>query len=286
MTRVVTIGALALVFLAPSSALAQNVESGRRHVQRELSETQRDMREGAVVKANVRVTVRLNNGSRLKGVVKNGRFIERIDGREFVRVAERGPDAGLRIWYSGGTNSYMFLPYTSVRNYKIGKKLTDAEVAEIAAEIESARLAAEAKRREQAEAKKLAAAKLEQAALEASEADQQREQAVDKDGIPIPAKPAVEQEPTSMLTEEHRALLQEFPPEAGWGLDKLRTLETRKVTVRVFPNDHEQKFMDNFSKWNEAFEIFELETERKTEPVKANPRKETKGTPASRPSKR
>ena len=58
-----------------------------------------------------------------------GRFIERIDGTSSSsRRSQPGPNSGLRLWYYDDTDSYIFLPYRSIKQYKIGERLTDAEV--------------------------------------------------------------------------------------------------------------------------------------------------------------
>ncbi|MCA8942693.1 MAG: hypothetical protein KDB80_09070 [Planctomycetes bacterium] len=222
--------------LLASAADAQS----RDRVRQEVLEKQRLMREGKLVRANVRVTVRLHNGSRMKGVVKGGRFIERIDGCEFVEAQKPGPNAGLRLWYYDDTDSYIFLPYRSVKHYKIGERLTDAEVSAIAKRIAESRQQAEEQRKQN---------------LAKSQAQKQAE----KNEKQEPAKPATEVE--SALSAEQKKLLADYPPSAGWGLDKLQELERRKINVGVYPNEIEARFIENFAAWNEAYEISKAEQE-------------------------
>lgn len=229
-----------LVSLLAASAADAQIET-RERVRQELLEKQRMMREGTLVRANVRVTVRLHNGSRMKGVVKAGRFIERIDGREFVEAQKPGPNSGLRLWYYDDTDSYIFLPYRSVKHYKIGERLTDAEVSAIAKRIVDNQKKAEQERKRQ-----LARRAAERSKTEANKPQQ-------------PAKPASETE--SKLTAAQKQLLEEFPPAEGWGLDKLQELERRKVNIGVYPNEKEAKFIENFTQWNEAQELSAAEKE-------------------------
>lgn len=90
---------------------------------------------GKKVKSHVRVQVRLNNGNRLRGVVKDGRLVERVTGLRFetAHAADRG--AGIRIWYSGGTRNYVFVPFSELKNYTVLQRLTTEQLAELEAEM-------------------------------------------------------------------------------------------------------------------------------------------------------
>ncbi len=258
----------AIAVLLTATALDAQSTERRERIKQEILEKQRLMREGKLVRANVRVTVRLNNGSRLRGVVKDGRFIERLDEREFVEARKPGPNSGLRLWYYDDTNSYIFLPYRSVKKYRIGERLTDAEVQAIAKRIDEQRKKAESKR-DNYLAKKAAA-------------EEARRRAREGNGAETPAKPEVEQE--SQLTADQRALLAEFPPEQGWGLDRLQSIEKRKVTVGVFPSKSEQRFIDNFSMWNQAYELQQAEKEAVTPKPTPKPTDKPTDKPAPKPA--
>lgn len=228
------------VFVASVPATAQN---RRDRIEQEVLETQRAMREGKVIRANVRVTTRLKNGSRLRGVVKSGRFIERLDEREFIETDVKGPNAGLRLWYYDDTNSYIFLPYDTVAHYRIGEKLTDEEVEAIAKRIDDNRKKADAKR----------------AQIKAA----QKQPADAEPGDEKPADKPADEPAASKLTPAQKKLLEDYPPEAGWGLDKLQELERRSIVIGVFPNESEKRFIDSFAQWNEAFEIWQAEQDAK-----------------------
>ena len=64
---------IAVVGVTPAQSIRE-----KERVRQEVLEKQRMMREGKVVLTNVRVTVRLANGSRMRGVVRHGRFVERV----------------------------------------------------------------------------------------------------------------------------------------------------------------------------------------------------------------
>src|SRR5690606_29137660 len=54
---------------------------------------------------------------------------------------------------------------------------------------------------------------------------------------------------------EQNALLKEFPPDEGWGPDRLREIEARKIRIGVYPNEAERKFIANYDQWNEANDL-------------------------------
>lgn len=225
---------LAAALCALSFTTALSAQGGREpteHIRREIDSRQQAMREGRVVRSNVRITLRLRNGSRMKGVVKDGRFVERPQGLEFLPTEMSEEDAGIRLWYYDNTNSFIFLPYATIAYHKIGDRLTDDEVRRIAAELDRAA------------------------------ADQARVKAdptVTKDkpagGAETPAEGASD---APVLSDEQRALLTEFPPEQGWGYDRMRELEARKIRIGVYPNETEQRFLDSFEAWNQAFQLWQ-----------------------------
>ncbi|MBK8974974.1 MAG: hypothetical protein IPM29_03540 [Planctomycetes bacterium] len=232
--------------LNPGFALAQELpETGGQHrerVEREIAERERQMREGRVVESNVRITVRLTNGSRMRGIIRNGRFVERHDGLEFVSSDVRTPGAGIRLWYFSRSNSYVFLPFEQIKEHTIGQVLTDEEVAQIGLELERAE-----QERKLRQAPTPPAAPPGAAPQSQSPADGAAPGAGGPEGTPDAEVPT--------LTAEQQALLTEFPPDAGWGLAKLQELERRKIVIGVFPNDKEKRFIDNFAAWQEAFRL-------------------------------
>ena len=222
----------------PMPALTAQEEDPRARIERELERKRELMRNGRLIRTNVRVTVRLKNRFRIRGVVKNGRFIEKVDGLDFVPADLQAPGAGLRVWYSDNTNSYIFIPYEELKHYKIGEKLTDEEVRAIELRIAEARREAEARR---------------QAYLE-----QRRAKAAAKNGETSGAGEGGG-EPEIKLDEKARALLEEFPPEAGWGADRVREIELRKITVGTYPDEKSRKFIMVFEDWLKANEVYQIQ---------------------------
>lgn len=221
----------ALCALSMTAVLpAQGGQESSEHIRREIDERQQAMREGRVVRSNVRITLRLRNGSRLKGVVKDGRFVERPQGLEFLPTEMTEDDAGIRLWYYNDTNSFIFLPYTTIAYHKIGDRLTDDEVRRIAAELDK---------------------KAEERSRLKDDPDKAGGEATG-DGANGEA-----QSDLPVLADEQKALLAEFPPEQGWGYDRMRELEARKIRIGVYPNEKEQKFLDSFEAWNQAFQLWQ-----------------------------
>ena len=243
--RAVVLLVTSLMFCIP--AIGQDRSKVKDRIRREVLEKQQLMREGKVIRTNVRVTVRLHNGSRLRGVVKGGRVIERPDGLAFVPADVAEVDAGIRMWYYDGTNSYVFLPFSTIKDHDIGEKLTDEEVVAIEKRIDlDRRKAADARRRELARVARAKAA-----------ADKAKENA----GGAKPGEEATDDEAEasdSPLSEEQAQLLAEFPPEAGWGKEKYDLIQKRKITIGRFPNESEQRFLDNFSQWQQAFHLSKI----------------------------
>jgi hypothetical protein len=93
---------------------------------------------GRQVKAHVKVLVRLKNGNRLRGVVKDGRLVERVDGLLFVDAQARDRGAGIRLWYSGGTRSYIFVPFTSLKSYEVVQRLSQKQLMALESEMQMA----------------------------------------------------------------------------------------------------------------------------------------------------
>ncbi len=197
------------------------------------------MREGRIVRYNVQVKVRLRNGNRMKGIVRNGRFIEKHDGLDFVITNKRSDRAGLRLWYYNGTNSYIFLPYASIAHYKLGLRMSDREIAQLERKL----VAAERRRRE----------------MERELADERRRRllAGKKSNERSPAKKAsadVQKYGRALTADEHKLmkLLEDYPPDQGWGENKLRDLQVRRITLGVYPNREEKRFEESFDAWKKA----------------------------------
>lgn len=252
--------AAALLALSPCSLAQQGAKNGTRESDEALRERINDriqhMRksidEGLPITTNVQVTVWLRNKYRLRGVVKGGRFVEKVHGLDFVSAEMQTPGAGIRVWYYDNTNSYIFLPFEGIARYKIGARLTEVQIKKIEERIEA--------RTKSAEEKRQAA----QARLKARQALEEGK----KKGEEEAAEEVVSEEEKAAKEKEQRrllALLDEFPPERGWGPEKIKEIERRKIAIGAFPDEKSKRFMGIFEEWMKALKLKEqLEAEKQS----------------------
>jgi len=212
-------------------------------VRAQVEQMRKAMREGRIVRYNVQVKVRLKNGNKMKGIVRNGRFIEKHDGLDFVVTDKRSQRAGLRLWYYNGTNSYIFLPHAEIAHYKLGLKMSDREIGELERKL----VRAERRRRE----------------MERQLAEERRRRllAGKRKGKTSTDKPGADVAKYGRtLTDGERKLmklLDDYPPDKGWGDKKLKELQMRRITIGVYPNKEEKHFEESFDTWKKAVALKE-----------------------------
>jgi hypothetical protein len=128
------------------------VDTKRDEIRQRIRDARKQMRRGEMVQSHVRVRVKLRNGERLEGVVKNGRFVERPAGLEFIRSDMKVKGSGIRIFFYNGTSGYIFIPYRSIKSYRVLQRLSELEVKSIHDEMRAkeakARAYAEKRRQE------------------------------------------------------------------------------------------------------------------------------------------
>ncbi len=215
-----------------------------RIIRRKILEQKARAKNPKLVRRNVKVRVRLRNGESLVGVVKEGRFIEKPQGLEFVPADIRTKGAGIRLWYYDNTDGYIFIPYTLIRTYKVIRTLTDVEIKEIRDRILAYR------RRAAEEGKK----RLEELARRKKEMAEEEKaaQKLEKLAKDIEAKKKREAEEKRLL-----ALVKEFPPEEGWGPDKIEEIRIRKVALGVFPDARSKRFIQVYEDWKKGVALLE-----------------------------
>lgn len=229
-------------------------------VERLAEHMRRQVEEGRMIRSHVRVTVRLQNGNRLRGVVKDGRLVERVDGLRFVRAAEADAGAGIRLWYSDGGASYVFLPFEQIANYDVHERLTSEQLeaierdaiakAQRAAEERAARLQQEQLARAGQEPQPPAGTVGEQGSAPAGEA-KETGKVTGAGNAPPPA-------PGQLSEEQKRlfALLQEYPPKEGWTAAKAEEIKRRRAVLGVNPSEREWRFVQVLADWQRAVEVF------------------------------
>ncbi len=242
LTKTLAITVLSLCPLLAAQGGTPSVQDGKLRVLREVIEKRDQMREGKVVRTNVRVNVRLKNGNRIVGVVKAEQFVERLDGLDFVPTQVLTKDAGLRIWYFDHTNSYVFIPYAEIQDYRISNRLSDVQLKEL-----EQQMAAEAKRNEELRQQRIAKHKLDQARRAEDEKAEEAAEAKSKEADAAAAKKAEE--------EKLLKLLEEFPPEKGWSDQRVADIKSREITIGVPPTPEEKRFVESFPHWVRALEL-------------------------------
>lgn len=232
--------------------MRDNIDSGRR------------------IQSHVRVAVRLKNGNKLVGVVKDGKLVERVDGLRFVDAQAKDRGAGIRLWYTSGARNYVFVPFADFVAYEVLAQLSAKQLEEIEAEMQM-------EERRRAERAATAAAAAARAAASAEGAPEPAP--ADGTTPPAPAKTgkaaekAAERlaEATKSLAEAKAAteaeqqqrgwfsLLQEYPPAAGWNKAKRDEISKRFVTVGAQPSESEKRFVANFAQWEKACAHFAVD---------------------------
>ncbi len=231
---------------------------------------------GKQVITHVRVSLRLRNGNKMEGVVKDGRFVERVDGLRFVDASAKERGAGIRLWYSGGRRNYVFLPFADVAQYEVMQRLTQKQLDEIEVELRMK------EQRQVADARKDAAKQAEGApSAPAGETGTPvlgtpaMEQPVGQPTGSPKGQPAVEQAKTKdaktgakegegdgkddanvELQRTYFQLLQDYPPAGGWNKERRDEISRRKAVIGANPSDKEKAFVEKFDLWLKACKHF------------------------------
>lgn len=148
----------------------------------------------ADIKCEVTLTPSHGREVTVKGVVVNGKLIERFAGRVFVEdPTVESPQCGVRLWWVDNTAGWIFLRYSQIRTIALTGVLTAVEREEI-----MKRLKAREDQKKEAD-KALEAAKLEEELVKMS------------------------------APELEAYLLREYPLEQGWNHGKLRDLKKKQL---------------------------------------------------------
>ncbi len=243
---------------APTPAPAPAPSAEEQRVDRRAQTMREQIVLGKQVVSHVRVSLRLRNGNKLLGVVKDGRFVERVDGLRFVDATVKERGAGIRLWYAGGKANYVFVPFADVAEYEVMQRLTQQMLDEIEAELRLKEQKAIQDARDE-EARKLAAQKKEQEANEGEatgdavdgkpvgKAGKAKSSAKDAKDAP-PAAPAGETETQRLYFQ----LLKDYPPGPEWNKDKRDEISRRLAVIGANPSDKEKKFVEQFELWQKA----------------------------------
>jgi len=223
------------------SVLAQEPTPSSPRRERATSQTEeraqsmrKQIGEGRAVQSHVKVLVRLKNGNRLVGVVKDGKLVERIDGLRFVEAAAGDAGAGIRIWYTAGTRNFVFVPFQDFAAYEIVQQLSNEQVQQIENELGMDRGKTE-------DAKPTGEANGGKPTTPA--------------GAPVAGEAKGGDGKVTATDEQQKLwfdLLQAYPPTAGWGAERRDEIKNRFVVVGSQPTAAEKRFVDEYEQWSKA----------------------------------
>ena len=238
----------ALVAVSCGELTAQGTTNGEarqrveRQVRTQIRNMRRAMKDGVPVRTNVQVKVKLRNGNKLTGVVRNGRFVERYRKLDFETADKGAAGAGIRVWYYDNTTSYIFLPFEEIATYKIGKRLTNVQVAEIEKRIAKSEAEARARHAQALAGRQRGKSNARQ------RAEQRQSEAAERESAAAAKKREAEDQRLLKLVVE-------YPPEEGWGPDRLRDIQIRKMTVGSFPDERSKRFIEIFDDWQKGYAL-------------------------------
>lgn len=221
----------------------------------------------------VRVRFTLKNGSRVTGFVKNGQFVESIRDHRFV-AGEKLEGSGVRVWPEDvqEESGFIFLEWGQIRDIEIIRPMTTAEAVE------------EEKAEERARRERLERLRR----LEAETASYFDEMTKKEEAERLAAAEAEAAKAAEALEEEKRrarALLQRFPPDAGWSQERYDGLVAQLQQNRALRGE-EKAFYDGFELWKKAIEwkaAGELEEPIPEEPIEGTEGAEEPGKAPAEP---
>jgi hypothetical protein len=240
---------------------------------------------GRPIYSHVRVAVRLKNGNKLLGVVKDGKLVERVDGLRFVEANAQDRGAGIRLWYTGGTRNYVFVPFRDLSEYEVLQRLSDKQITQIETDMQmNERRAAE---------RAAAAARAANGGVQGGETPPAEPPAAQTPPAPTgesappvtnvdpgvtPAMPATVdakgkvvagkgEDPVAAKAKAQQdqqrvwfALVQDYAPAKGWGKAKRDEIARRKAVVGAMPSESELRFVEMYAEWLKACAHFGIDT--------------------------
>ncbi|MCB9883293.1 MAG: hypothetical protein H6834_16000 [Planctomycetes bacterium] len=191
-------------------------------------------------KTNTLVDVYLQNDEKVRGVVIDGRYVEKPKGIGFESAERDDRHAGIRLWYVEGTESFVFIPYGQVQSYRVVKTLSEVEVKEL-----------EAKSREDAQKRREEARERARKAAEERRLKEQEKDTLDK--LEKIAKEEEARMAADSQAREHLAMLKKFSPEDNWTPERLVDIR-RRIAIDLFPTAEEREFIQIYETWKASYQ--------------------------------
>jgi hypothetical protein len=165
----------------------------------------------AEIKCEVTITPTHGRPVTVKGVIRNGKLIERFAGRDFVQDPTiEHPQCGIRLWWVDNTSGWIFLRYSQIDTIALTGVLTAEEKQAI---MEALRVKEEKKKEDQ---RAVENAKLDEELVKMSSADLEA------------------------------YLLREYPQDQGWTSERLRELKKKQLIDNQPLTRQESVFVTHF----------------------------------------
>lgn len=189
----------------------------------------------------------LANGDKISGIVKNNRFCEKPNGKDFVAASPEEKGSGLRLFFIHDTKSYVFFPKEKYLKYERVRGLTEVEFRDLARTVE------ESLRKKDA-TEDLAKKEAEKKDEKESKAGEKKPTAEEQDAL---AKKQAQE-------ADWLALLERFSPEVGWGEEYFQKIKQSRING-IYPNSEEAEFERKYETWKKASRWAEEERRKQQE---------------------
>jgi hypothetical protein len=190
------------------------------------------------------VTVHLLTGAKIEGIVRGG--LEVLVNGSFRPVSDAtSPAAGYRIWYTTGTNGFIFVHHRDIVRIENRGAVTNEQRKQLENALARLREVAEQGR---------------QRAREELRSLEERQKAEDEEEKVAAAAEAeeAEQKKAEEKAQRLKALIERFaPPE--WTPDRREKIERNRVVLGLPPSAEEQEWLDSYDEWKQAYDLWEKE---------------------------
>lgn len=242
--------------VAPTPPAAPQPPKESPRVEQRAQSMREQIGTGRQVQSHVRVSVRLKNGNKLKGVVKDGKLVERVDGLRFVEAQAQERGAGIRLWYSSGARNYVFVPFADFAEYEVLQRLSSQQIAELEGEMQMEERRAAERAAALAERTKAQPSGSAPPGEAAGAAGQEPAATGGKPAPAAEAKPPAAETDAQAQQRKWFTLVNTYSPDDGWNKARRDEIARRMVVVGAKPNELEQGFVDQFAEWEKACNHF------------------------------
>jgi len=236
---------------AEKEAAAENT-AWQAEQQKLLEQARKKAAENAPKVGDRRVILHLNKGTRIDGYLRvlEPEMVD-LQTRTFRVAADPDhPKAGLRVWYTSGTNGYIFVPKRHIEKLEIRYTVTGDHRKEVMDKLTRLHVTAVASRRRAQE--KLNALKAKQTAARQA-----------KDDAAAEARGESVRKVKESGEDKAAALFKKFSPPNWTPKRKEKILWNRKV-LGLAPSQKEQEWLDSYSAWSPLYDAWKKAQDAET----------------------